>query len=166
MADNTVTLVGNLTREPELRYTNGGQAVTSFGLAVNRRYQQNGEWQEKTSYFNIVAWAQLGENAAQSLNKGARVIVTGRLEQRQYETREGEQRNTVEIVADEIGPSLRWATAQVEKTSRSSSEGGGFQGGSGGPGGGYQGGGGGAPGGNQQPAPSRGADSYADEEPF
>ena len=164
MADSTVTLVGNLTRDPELRFTQSGQAIATLGIAVSRRYQQNGEWQEKTSYFNIVAWAQLGENAAQSLNKGARVIVTGRLEQRQYETREGEQRNTVEIVADEIGPSLRWATAQVEKTSRSSSEGGSFQGGSGGPGGGYQGGG--SQGGNPQPAPARGADSYADEEPF
>jgi len=163
MADSTVTLVGNLTREPELRFTQSGQAIATLGIAVSRRYQQNGEWQEKTSYFNIVAWAQLGENAAQSLNKGARVIVTGRLEQRQYETREGEQRNTVEIVADEIGPSLRWATAQVEKTSRSTSEGGGFQGGSGGPGGGYQGG---NQGGNPQPAPARGGDSYADEEPF
>ena len=167
MADNTVTIVGNLTREPELRYTNGGQAVTSFGLAVNRRYQQNGEWQEKTSYFNVVAWAQLGENAAQSLNKGARVIVTGRLEQRQYETREGEQRNTVEIIADEIGPSLRWATAQVEKTSRSSSEGGGGSGGGGGGGGGGYGAGGG---GGQPSGGGRGSDSYAggygDEEPF
>ena len=75
MADNTVTLVGNVTRDPELRFTTGGQAVASFGIAVNRRYQQNGEWQEQTSFFDVVAWAQLGENAAASLNKGARVIV-------------------------------------------------------------------------------------------
>ena len=80
--DNTVTLVGNLTRDPELRFTHGGQAVATFGLAVNRRYQQNDEWQEKMSFFNIVAWGQLGENAAASLTKGGRVIVTGRLEQR------------------------------------------------------------------------------------
>ena len=125
MADNTVTLVGNLTRDPEIRFTNGGRAVASFGLAVNRRYQVNGEWQEQTSYFNIVAWAQLGENAAQTLTKGSRAIVTGRLEQRQYESRDGDQRNIVEIVADEIGPSLRWATAQVERTARTSPEGGG-----------------------------------------
>jgi len=123
MADNSVTLVGNLTRDPELRFTNGGRAVASFGLAVNRRYQVNGEWQEQTSYFNIVAWGQLGENAAQTLNKGSRAIVTGRLEQRQYENRDGEQRNIVEIVADEIGPSLRWATAQIERTARTSGEG-------------------------------------------
>ena len=124
MADNSVTLVGNITRDPELRFTTGGRAVASFGLAVNRRYQVNGEWQEQTSYFNVTAWGQLGENAAQSLSKGARTIVAGRLEQREYETREGEKRSVVEVVADEIGPSLRWATAQVEKTSRQSADGG------------------------------------------
>jgi single-strand DNA-binding protein len=118
-SDNTVTLVGNLTRDPELRYTTGGRGVASFGLAVNRRYQVNGEWQEQTSFFNVVAWAQLGENAAATLTKGSRAIVTGRLEQREYETQSGEKRNVVEIIADEIGPSLRWATAQVERTTRS-----------------------------------------------
>ena len=118
MADSTVTLVGNLTRDPELRFTQGGRAVATLGIAVSRRYQVNNEWQEQTSYFNIVAWGQLGENAAQTLGKGSRAIVTGRLEQRQYENRDGEQRNIVEIVADEVGPSLRWATAQVERTAR------------------------------------------------
>jgi single-strand DNA-binding protein len=117
-SDNTVTLVGNITRDPELRFTQSGQAVASFGLAVNRRFQQNGEWQERVSFFNITCWGQLGENAASSLTKGARAIVTGRLEQREYETREGEKRNVVEVVADEIGPSLRWATAAVERTRR------------------------------------------------
>src|SRR4029079_16715738 len=121
--DNTVTLVGNLTRAPELRFTQGGQAVASFGLAVNRRYQQNGEWQEKGSFFNITAWGQLAEHSASSLTKGGRVIVNGRLEQREYETREGDKRNVVEVVADEIGPSLRWATAAVERTDRRPSEG-------------------------------------------
>jgi single-strand DNA-binding protein len=159
MAENSVTLVGNLTRDPELRFTNGGRAVASFGLAVNRRYQVNNEWQEQTSYFNIVAWGQLGENAAQSLNKGSRAIVTGRLEQRQYENRDGESRNIVEIVADEIGPSLRWATAQVERTQRTD-------------GGSYGGGGGNAApraaggnsgGGNRDSGSSGG---YGDEEPF
>jgi single-strand DNA-binding protein len=85
---------------------------------VSRRYQQNGEWQEKTSFFNITAWGQLGENAASSLSKGSRTIVTGRLEQRSYETADGEKRNVVEVVADEIGPSLRWATAQVDRNDR------------------------------------------------
>jgi single-strand DNA-binding protein len=130
--DNTVTLVGNITRDPELRFTQGGQAVASFGLAVNRRYQQNGEWQEKTSFINITAWGQLGENTASSLQKGARVIVNGRLEQREYETRDGDKRNVVEVVADEIGPSLRWATAQVERNDRRSTDSGSFSGGGGG----------------------------------
>ncbi len=118
MADNSVTLVGNLTRDPELRFTTGGRGVASFGLAVSRRYQVNGEWQEQTSYFNIVAWGQMGENAASTLTKGMRVIVSGRLEQREYQNREGEKRTAIEINADEIGPSLRWATASVERTPR------------------------------------------------
>ena len=125
MADNTVTLVGNLTRDPELRFTTGGRGVASFGLAVSRRYQQNGEWQEQTSYFNIVAWGQMGENAAATLTKGMRVVVTGRLEQREYTTREGDKRTAIEVVADELGPSLRWATAQVERQSRQGGDGGG-----------------------------------------
>jgi len=116
MADSTVTIAGTLTRDPELRFTTGGRGVASFGVAVNRRYQQNNEWVEQTSFFNVVAWGSLGENASASLTKGTRIIVTGRLEQRSYETQQGEKRSVVEIVADEIGPSLRWATAQVEKS--------------------------------------------------
>lgn len=118
MATSSVTLIGNLTRDPELRYTAGGRGVASFGLAVNRRYQKNGEWQEDTSFFNVTAWGDLGENMAASVTKGARIIVTGRLEQREYETREGEKRNVVEVVADEAGPSLRWATCEVARTER------------------------------------------------
>jgi single-strand DNA-binding protein len=124
MADNSVTLVGNLTRDPELRFTTGGRGVASFGLAVSRRYQVNGEWQEQTSYFNIVAWGQMGENAASTFTKGMRVIVSGRLEQREYQNREGEKRTAIEINADEIGPSLRWATASVERTPRNDGAGG------------------------------------------
>lgn len=124
MADSSVTLVGNLTRDPELRFTGAGRAIANFGIAVSRRYQVNGEWQEQTSFFNVVAWGQLGENVAASLTKGSRVIVSGRLEQREYQTQQGEKRNVVEINADEVGPSLRWATAQVERTSRSTTEGG------------------------------------------
>ena len=119
MADNTVTLVGNLTRDPELRFTATGRGVASFGIAVGRRYQVNGEWQEQTSFFNVTAWGQLGENAAASLTKGSRIIVTGRLEQREYTTREGDKRTVVDVIADELGPSLRWATAQVERTPKS-----------------------------------------------
>ena len=112
MADNTITLVGNITRDPELRFTQTGRGVASFGIAVNRRYQVNGEWQEQTSFFNVVAWGTLGENAAASLNKGDRVIVFGRLEQRSWETQDGEKRSVVEVIADELGPSVRWAQAQ------------------------------------------------------
>jgi single-strand DNA-binding protein len=121
MPDCTITVSGNLTRDPELRFTASGQAVTSFGLAVGRRYQKNGEWQEQTSFFNVTAWGQLGENVAACLAKGTRVIVSGRLEQREYETREGEKRTAVDIVADDVGPSMKWATAQVERTTRQSS---------------------------------------------
>ncbi|MFM8868319.1 MAG: single-stranded DNA-binding protein [Ilumatobacteraceae bacterium] len=125
MADNTITLVGNLTRDPELRFTTTGRGVASFGIAVGRRYQVNGEWQEQTSYFNVTAWGQLGENAAASLHKGTRVVVTGRLEQREYTTREGDKRTAIDVIADELGPSLRWATAQVERTPRGEGGGGG-----------------------------------------
>jgi single-strand DNA-binding protein len=122
--DNSVTLVGNLTRDPELRYTTGGRGVASFGLAVNRRYQVNGEWQEQVSFFNVVAWGDLGENAAASLAKGNRIVVTGRLEQRSYDTKDGEKRNITEVVADDLGPSLRWAQAQIERISRDAADGG------------------------------------------
>jgi single-strand DNA-binding protein len=128
MADNSITLVGNLTRDPELRFTTSGRGVASFGIAVGRRYQVNGEWQEQTSYFNVTAWGQLGENAAASLHKGTRVVVTGRLEQREYTTREGDKRTAIDVIADELGPSLRWATAQVERTPRGEGGGGGNRG--------------------------------------
>lgn len=132
MADSTVTLVGNLTRDPELRFTQGGRAVATLGIAVSRRYQVNNEWQEQTSFFNIVCWGTLGENAAASLTKGTRIMVTGRLEQRSYETQDGDKKSIVEVVADEIGPSLRWATAQVERTARTGPDGGGGPAGGGG----------------------------------
>ena len=151
MASSTVTITGTLTRDPELRFTAGGKGVASFGIAVNRRYQKNNEWVEQTSFFNVQAWDTLGENAAASLTKGMRVIVTGRLDQRSYETQQGEKRSVVEIVADEIGPSLRWATAQVEKVARSEG---------GGQGGGFQGGAN-AGGNRNSPDPV-----YGDEEPF
>ena len=118
--DVAVTLVGNVTKEPDLRYTAGGKAVTSFGMAVNRRYMVNNEWTEEVSFFNVTCWADLAENVAASLNKGNRAIVTGRLSQRTYETREGEKRNIVEVVADSIGPDLRWATCEVTRTERTS----------------------------------------------
>lgn len=122
MATNTVTVIGNATREPELRFTNTGRAVASFGLAVNRRWQnrQTNEWEEATSFFDVTCWAELAENVAESIPKGARVMVTGRLEQRSWETDQGDKRSKVEIQADEVAPSLRWATAQVTKNERHS----------------------------------------------
>jgi single-strand DNA-binding protein len=117
---NTVTLIGNTTREPELRFTPGGQAVTTFGLAVNRRWQnrQTQQWEESTSFFDVVCWGSLAENLSESVTKGTRVIVTGRLDQRSWETQDGEKRSKIEVVADEVGPSLRWAIAQVTKSDR------------------------------------------------
>ncbi len=117
---NSTTLTGNVTRDPELRFTPNGQATASFGLAVNRRWQnrQTQEWEESTSFFDVVCWREMAENVSESLSRGARVIVSGRLEQRSWETPEGERRSRVEIIADELGPSLRWATAQVVKNER------------------------------------------------
>ncbi|MCX6535210.1 MAG: single-stranded DNA-binding protein [Actinobacteria bacterium] len=125
MADNSITLVGNLPRDPEIRFTATGRAVASFSMGVGRRYQVNGEWQEQTSWFNVTAWGQLGENAAATLVKGSRVVVTGRLEQREYTSREGEKRTAIDVVADDIGPSLRWATATVVRTPKQEGQGGG-----------------------------------------
>jgi single-strand DNA-binding protein len=131
-AGNNITIVGNITRDPELRYTPSGQANVRLGVAVNRKWQDrsSGEWQEATSFFDVIAWRELAENVNESLKKGARVIVTGRLEQRTWE-QEGNKRSVVEIIADEIAPSLRWATAKVEKTERRSGDQGGGGGGSG-----------------------------------
>ena len=115
--DNTVTITGNATREPELRFTPGGQAVASFGVAVNRRWQnrRTQEWEEAVSFFDVTCWAQLAENAAESVARGTRVTVTGRLDQRSWETDNGEKRSKIEIVADDVAVSLRWATADVHR---------------------------------------------------
>ena len=116
---NSVTVVGNLTREPELRYTPSGAAVAKFGIAVNRSYNnRNGDKVEQTDFFDVTAWRELGENVAESLTVGSRVIVTGRLQQDRWENDGGEKRSKIFIVADEIGPSLRWATASITKTTR------------------------------------------------
>jgi len=117
---NAVTVVGNITRDPEMRYTPSGVAKASFGIAVNRswRNQQTKEWEEQTSFFNVVCWREMAENVGTSLTKGSRVVVTGRLEQRSWETDGGDKRSVVEIVADDIGPSLRFATAEVHKIER------------------------------------------------
>ena len=134
-SDNTVTLVGNITRDPELRFTPTGQARATFGLAVNRRWQNRStnDWEEQVSFFDVKCWAQMAENVGESLGRGTRVIVTGRLEQRSWETDNGEKRSKVEVVADEIAPSLRWATVKVEKNERRDAAGGGPSGGDAGP---------------------------------
>jgi single-strand DNA-binding protein len=151
--DNHVSITGNLTRDPELRFTQTGQAKATFGVAVNRVWQnrQTNEREEATSFFDVVCWGTMAENAAQSLTRGARVVVSGRLDQRSWETQEGEKRYKIEISADEIAPSLRWAAAQITKNERRSPDG---------PGGDGQG----QRSVPNQPAPRENA--YAEEEPF
>ena len=126
--DTQITLVGNLVDDPELRFTPSGQAVAKFRVASTPRYRDNqtGEWKDGESLFlTCNVWRQAAENVAESLQRGTRVIVQGRLRQRSYETKEGEKRTVYEVEADDVGPSLRMATAKVNKTSRS---GGGFGG--------------------------------------
>jgi single-strand DNA-binding protein len=165
MPDNSITLVGNITRDPELRFTNTGQANVTFGLAVNRRWQnrQTQEWEEATSFFDVVCWREMAENVSESLTRGSRVIVNGRLEQRSWETQDGDKRSKVEVVADEIGPSLRWATAAVTKNERRGP--GEYSRGGGGGGGGRQAAP--APAAAPQPATADAGGGYGfDEEPF
>lgn len=163
--DNTVTIVGNLTRDPELRFTPSGQATATFGVAVNRVWtdRQSQERKEATSFLDVVCWGQLAENAAQSLTRGTRVVVSGRLDQRSWENQEGEKRSKIEITADEVSPSLRWATVEITKNERRTPDG------NGNGGGGYSGGNGGGGSSYRQPvhetAPSSGF-SASDEEPF
>ena len=137
--DTTITVVGNLTADPELRFTPSGAAVANFTVASTPRIfdRQSSEWKDGEALFlrcNI--WREAAENVAESLTRGSRVIVTGRLKQRSFETREGEKRTVFEVEVDEIGPSLRYATAKVNKASRSGGGGGGFGGGGGAGGGG------------------------------
>ncbi|HWD09147.1 MAG TPA: single-stranded DNA-binding protein [Actinomycetota bacterium] len=121
---NQVTVVGNLTREPELRYTPNGAAVCKIGIAVNRQYtNRNGDRVEQTDFFTVNAWRNLAENVAQTCKVGTRVIVTGRLQSRSWETEDGQKRTAIEIEADEIGPSLRWAAAEVVKPERNAAPG-------------------------------------------
>ncbi len=114
---NSVTLVGNLVEDPELRFTPSGVALCNLRFAVNRRWKNNntGEWEEEAHFFSGSCWRDLAENVAESFSKGDRVIVSGRLQQRSWETQEGERRSVVEVSVTEIGPSLRWATATVRR---------------------------------------------------
>src|SRR5262245_24978259 len=136
--DTVITVVGNLVDDPELRFTPSGVAVANFRIASTPRIydRQSGEWRDgDTLFLSCSVWRQAAENVAESLQKGMRAIVQGRLKSRQYETREGEKRTVFEIDVDEVGPSLRSATAKVAKTTRSGAGGGGWQGGGGGGGG-------------------------------
>jgi single-strand DNA-binding protein len=119
MNDTTITITGNLVDEPELRFTPAGTAVARFRVASTPRYQQNGQWKDgDTLFLTCNAWRQLAENTAESLQKGMRVIVTGRLRQRAYETTEGEKRTVYEVEADEVAASLRGATVKVTRATR------------------------------------------------
>jgi single-strand DNA-binding protein len=148
--DTTITIVGNLVEDPNLRFTASGQPVATFRIASTPRFldKQSNEWKDGESLFlTCNVWRQAAENCAESLQRGMRVIVQGRLKQRSYETKEGEKRTVYEIEVDEVGPSLKNATAKVNKTQRQGGGnfgggGGGYSGGGGG-GGGYSGGGGG-----------------------
>ncbi|MEJ7648777.1 MAG: single-stranded DNA-binding protein [Nakamurella sp.] len=170
--DTIITVVGNLTADPELRFTASGAAVANFTVASTPRTldRTSGEWKDGEALFlrcNI--WRQAAENVTESLTRGSRVIVTGRLKQRSFETKEGEKRTVIELEVDEIGPSLRYATAKVNKTARQD---GGGQGG-GGFGGGNSGGGGQSRGGSApvddpwaSAPPAGGGGGYSDEPPF
>ena len=177
--ETVITVIGNLTGDPELRFTTSGAAVANFTVASTPRTfdRQSNEWKDgDTLFLRCSIWREAAESVAESLTKGTRVIVTGRLVQRSYETREGEKRTVYELQVDEVGPSLRYATAKVTRTQRSGGGGGGFGGGggggfnNGGGGGGFGGSGGG--GGNQQddpwatPAGGAGGAGYSDEPPF
>ena len=120
--NNTVTVVGNVTRDPELRFTPNGAAVTSFGLAWNRKGQND---EDVVSFFDVTCWSGLAENVAESITKGSRVVVYGRLDQRSWENPEGERRSKVEIVADDVSPSLRWATVEITRNEFRGGDGGG-----------------------------------------
>ncbi len=147
---NSVTVVGNATRDPELRFTPSGKAVASFGVAFNKRKRNSsGDWEDADpAFFDVTCWDQLAENVAESIQKGTRVLVTGRLDYRAWET-EGNRHSKVEIIADEVAPSLRWATAQVNRNERRDG-----------------GGGGGFGGGSSAPMPNEPPAGYDDEEPF
>jgi single-strand DNA-binding protein len=151
--DTVITVIGNLTADPELRFTPSGAAVAHVNVAATPRTfdRQTNEWKDGEALFlrcNI--WREAAENVAESLTRGARVIVSGRLKQRSFETREGEKRTVVELEVDEIGPSLRYATAKVNKASRSGGGGGGFGGG----------------GGSRQPAAQSGGGSAGGDDPW
>jgi single-strand DNA-binding protein len=172
--DTTLTLIGNLTNDPELRFTPSGAAVANFTVASTPRTfdRQSNEWKDgETLFMRCSVWRDAAENVAESLQRGSRVSVPGRLKSRTYDTKEGEKRTVVELEVDELGPSLRYATAKVNKTQRGGGGGGGFSGGGGGGGGGgfSSGGGSSSSGPAEDPwatGPSGGFSGSQDDPPF
>jgi single-strand DNA-binding protein len=188
--DTQITIAGNLVDDPELRFTPAGQPVAKFRVASTPRFRDNstGEWKDGDSLFlTCNVWRQAAENVAESLTRGMRVIVSGRLRQRSYETKEGEKRTVYEVEVDDVGPSLRNASAKVNRVARSGGDGGGFGGGGAGGGGAGGAGGGGRPsggqgdsggrassgsgqassgGGESDPWAADGPGAYSDEPPF
>lgn len=169
--DTILTVIGNLTADPELRFTPSGAAVANFTVASTPRMfdRQTNEWKDGEALFmRCSIWRDAAENVAESLTKGARVIVSGRLKQRSYETREGEKRTVVELEVEEVGPSLKYATAKVNRASRGGGGGGGNSGSSGGGGGSRGGSSGGGAAANDDPwgsAPASGSFGGGDDEP-
>jgi single-strand DNA-binding protein len=164
--DTVITVIGNLTDDPELRFTPSGAAVAKFRVASTPRFldKASGEWKDGDPLFlSCTVWRQAAENVAESLQRGSRVIVSGRLRQRSYETKEGEKRTVYELEVDEIGPSLRYATAKVQKMSRSGGGGYGSSGGGSSSGGGYSSD---DPWATAAPASSSGGANFDDEPPF
>jgi single-strand DNA-binding protein len=181
--DTQITIAGNLVEDPELRFTPAGQPVARFRVASTPRFRDNatGEWKDGDSLFlTCNVWRQAAENVAESLTRGMRVIVSGRLRQRSYETKEGEKRTVYEVEVDDVGPSLRNASAKVNKVARSGGDGGGYSGGGGGSqrssggqggggrssSGGGQGNSGGGQGGESDPWATDGPGGFSDEPPF
>jgi single-strand DNA-binding protein len=124
MADTHITITGNLTDDPDLRFTPNGNPVANFRLAVTARVKDGEGWRDgETSFFRVNVWRQLAEHVAESLTKGDRAVVIGRLKSRSWETPEGERRSVVEVEADEVAPSLRWATAKPERVANGSTKG-------------------------------------------
>jgi single-strand DNA-binding protein len=165
--DTQITIAGNLVDDPELRFTPAGQPVARFRVASTPRFRDNasGEWRDGDSLFlTCNVWRQAAENVAESLTRGMRVIVSGRLRQRSYETKEGEKRTVYEVEVDDVGPSLRNASAKVNRIARSGAGDGGGYGGARGSGGGRSSGGSG--GGDADPWATDSPGGYSDEPPF
>lgn len=121
--DNFISIAGNVTRDPELRFTDSGTAVAAFSVALNERKLVDGNWEDgDPTFVDVTAWQQLAENVAETVTKGTRVLVTGRIKQDNWETKEGDKRSKLKVIADDVTPSLRWATATVTRNERKTAD--------------------------------------------